>query len=117
MRHLFSFVIIFFLFSSECFTSDDDYVEIFVYNESGTDIYARFYPITAIFQGKSISHPTNPPFTLLSRGSIPRAFGGPVLGYCVGLDGYALANRGPDEYYKILPEGVLLLDHNSSGSN
>ncbi|MBN8585271.1 MAG: T9SS type A sorting domain-containing protein [Ignavibacteria bacterium] len=38
--------------------------------------------------------------------------------YLVGLDGYALNNRGPYEgYYQIPVGGNMLLDENSSGSN
>jgi hypothetical protein len=96
--------------------------EIKITNNSGQSIYARLYPVSAIFNGRHNSS-IPPKFTLNSFfENIPRNGPGtqlPLL-YLVGFDKYALNNRGYLTSYFEIPSTSIYnpawLDHNTSGS-
>jgi len=93
-------------------------VELFVYNNYGSHLYIRFYPITSVFSGRPYQN-TVPQFSLESAliSGVVRLQGGDPLNYLVGLDGYALTHRGPEPgFFQLLAGNFLSLDHNTSGS-
>lgn len=109
----------FFYASEEDSTDVEEYVEIFVNNFTDVPIYAQFFPVSAVFNGKILgNHFPRLSFLDQRTSALPRRYGGPSLRYLVGLDGYALTHRGPYEgFFEIPIGGDMLLDHNSSGSN
>lgn len=113
------------LCSSFTFTQEpppDPGFEIKIINHLEYSVYAKLYPVSAIFNGRYTSG-IPPKFTLKSFWeNLPR--NGPgneiTLKYLVGFDKYALYNRGDQPgYFEIPSSGIynpVWLDHNTSGS-
>ncbi len=118
-------ICILFLLNIQSYANDDaePFCEIFIRNKTNVSIFAKFYPISSVFQGKPNSS-SIPKFTLQSQVNVRRIgpISDPNLRFLVGLDGYALQNRGSQPgYFEIKPFGsglysVLNIDHNSSPS-
>lgn len=122
---LYNIIFMIILCSSFTFTQEpppDPGFEIKIINHLEYSVYAKLYPVSAIFNGRYT--PGIPPkFTLKSFWeNLPR--NGPgneiTLKYLVGFDKYALNNRGDQPgYFEIPSSGIynpVWLDHNTSGS-
>lgn len=106
------------------------FVEIYVRNYLNVSVFAKLYPVSSVFNGKSTVEKSK--FSLLNSYFLnvprigPTGNAGPDLKYQVGLDGYALTHRGTQSgFFEIVaPEGedlenlynALYIDHNSSPS-
>ena len=101
MKYLILILLLLLSFYVKANNDFDPRAEIFVGNWTQEEIYFKFYPVGAVFNGNAPEGLTKYSLNKYVTQTLRRKGGGPNLQYIVGLDGYALSKTNTIGFFRI----------------